>query len=137
MDHVTIHRHRVRYHETDAQGILFNARYWEIFDVAMAEYFRALGWSYSAMVATGFDPCVVNAEATFHQSAVFDDDLETAVRCLRVGRSSFSLGFELRSASGALLTSATIVYANFDVTTRRASPIPDLLREPLVRAAPV
>jgi acyl-CoA thioester hydrolase len=128
---MTVHRHRVRYHETDAQGILFNARYWEIFDVAMAEYFRALGWSYPDMVSAGFDPCVVKAEATFHQAAVFDDELETAVRCVRVGGSSFSLNFELRSTNGTLLTSAAIVYVNFDTTTRGARPIPDVLREPL------
>jgi len=132
---MSLHRHRVRYHETDAQGILFNAHYWEIFDVAMAEYFRALGWTYPAMVAAAFDPCVVKAEATFHHAAAFDDELETTVRCARVGRSSFSLNFELRNSNGILLTSATIVYANLDTTSRRARPIPALLRDPLTSHA--
>ncbi len=37
-------RHRVRYHEADAQGSLFNSRYLELADDATTEFFRVLGW---------------------------------------------------------------------------------------------
>jgi len=50
------HQHRVRYHETDAQKFAFNARYLEWADVAMGEFFRALGGSYRELVELGFDP---------------------------------------------------------------------------------
>lgn len=38
---VVLH-HRVRYHETDAQGFLFNSRFLEIADVALTEFMRSI-----------------------------------------------------------------------------------------------
>ncbi|HSC71381.1 MAG TPA: acyl-CoA thioesterase, partial [Candidatus Methylomirabilis sp.] len=34
---------RVRYSEIDVQGIVYNSRYLEYVDVALTEYFRAMG----------------------------------------------------------------------------------------------
>ncbi|MBI4736341.1 MAG: hypothetical protein HY766_09850 [candidate division NC10 bacterium] len=37
---------RVRYSEIDRQGIVYYSRYLEYVDVALSEYFRALGFPY-------------------------------------------------------------------------------------------
>ena len=37
------HKLRVRFGETDMQGIVFNGNYLTYYDVAWTEYFRALG----------------------------------------------------------------------------------------------
>jgi len=88
-----VHVHRVRYHETDAQGFLFNSRYLEIADVAMAEFFRNLGWSYPELLELGLDPSVVDASLVFRAPALLDQVVEVRVECRRVGRSSFDLGW--------------------------------------------
>lgn len=49
-------QHRVRYHEADAQGFLFNSRFLELADVAMTEYFRSIGWPYRKLLAEKVDP---------------------------------------------------------------------------------
>jgi acyl-CoA thioester hydrolase len=127
----TVHRHHVRYHEMDAQGIVFNGRYWEFFDVAMGEFFRELGWTFATMEQEGLVPSLVHVEADFTNPATLDDELDIAVRCLRVGRTSFQLGFEVHRADGLPLTSASIVYVNFDSATHASRPIPDVLRTQL------
>jgi acyl-CoA thioester hydrolase len=129
-----VYRHQVRYHEMDAQGIVFNGRYWEFFDVAMGEFFRDRGWTFDAMAQAGLVPSLVHVEADFNGPATLDDRLEIAVRCLRVGRSSFQLGFEVHRSDGVLLTTASIVYVNFDSATHASRAIPSVLREQLAQA---
>ena len=70
-----VYRHRVRYHEADAQGFMFNSRYLELADVAMTEFFRDLGWPYLDLVAAGADPSVVSASMTFAKPARFEESL--------------------------------------------------------------
>ena len=118
-----LHTHRVRYHETDAQGYLFNSRYLEIADVAMTEFFRALGWPYDKLTANGIDPSVVSAQLTFRAPARFDDVLEFRVSCTRVGRSSFELRHTV-ARGDAELAEITIVYANVDVAVGRSRALP-------------
>ncbi len=126
--------HRVRYHEADAQGFLFNGRYLEIADVAMTEYFRALGWSYAELVAGGADPSVVNATLTFMAPGRFDDILEIDVACTRIGRSSFTLTMEfLRDRSA--IARAELTYVNVDAASARSRELPDAVARAL-RAGP-
>ena len=44
-----VHRHRVRYHECDPQGIVFNANWLTYFDVTLTEWFREAFGSYDAL----------------------------------------------------------------------------------------
>lgn len=118
-----VHRHRVRYHEADAQGFLFNSRYLEIADVAMTEFFRQLGWPYDKLNADGLDPSVVSVELTFRAPARFDDLLEIRVECARVGRSSFELSQGV-TRRGEAIAEITIVYVNVDAATAVARPLP-------------
>ena len=75
-----VHELRVRYHETDAQHHVYNARYLEYLDVAMTEYLRDLGWPYAELVELGFDPVVGKIEIEFQRPAGFDEILRIEVR---------------------------------------------------------
>jgi acyl-CoA thioester hydrolase len=120
------HQHRVRYHETDAQKFAFNARYLEWADVVMAEFFRALGWSYPELLELGFDPSVVHSELDFAKPARLDDLLDITVSCPRVGRSSFDLSFVIASGN-AEVTRINNTYVNVDIAEAAASAIPEVV----------
>lgn len=124
-----VHTHRVRYHETDAQGFLFNSRYLELADVAMTEFFRALGWPYMELIVQGVDPSVVSASLSFVKPVHFDDVLEVEVSCSRVGRSSFDLELSV-TRDGAQVASIAMVYVNVDATAKESQPLP----APIARA---
>lgn len=117
------HVHRVRYHEVDPQGFLFNSRFLEIADVAMAEFFRQLGWNYAELNAAGADPSVVNATITFFTPARFDDELAIDVRCSRVGTSSFTLEVEYLRA-GKPCAHAAMTYVNIAADAAISVPLP-------------
>jgi acyl-CoA thioester hydrolase len=132
---VFCHELRVRYHETDAQHHLYNARYLEYIDVAMVEYLRHLGWRYEELVETGFDPVLARVELDFHQPATFDENLQIQVWPKRVGNASFALGFAILGAGDRPVADASISYVNYDALARGSRPIPAAVRAELVAGA--
>lgn len=119
-----VYSHRVRYHEVDQQGYLFNGRYLEIADVAMVELFRSLGFHYDALIAGGTDPSLVRTEVTFSAPAHFDDLLQADVTVGKVGTSSFHLEFVLRRGDDTVATIQT-TYVNVDPALGKSRPLPD------------
>jgi acyl-CoA thioester hydrolase len=131
------HRLRVRYHETDAQHVVYNARYLEYVDIAMTEWFRALGWPYGELVADGCDPSLVRATIEFERPALFDDELDIGVGVAHVGTSSFTLDYEVRrAADGERVAALQIVYVNLDPVTGRSRPVPNAVRERMAGQLP-
>jgi acyl-CoA thioester hydrolase len=129
-------QHRVRYHEADAQGFLFNSRFLELADVAMTEFFRRHGYPYSDLLASGTDPSVVSAQIQFKRPARFDDLLDVSVACPRVGNSSFDL-FVSIARDGATVGEILLTYVNVDAATETSRALPASVAEALVRSAQV
>jgi acyl-CoA thioester hydrolase len=125
-----VHRLRVRFHECDPQGIVFNANHFAYFDVVLTELWRAAFGSYGAMVASGTDVQVVDASASFHAPARFDDELDFAMTIERLGSSSITSGFEERR-DGQLLVSGRLVHVCVDTATGLKQAIPADMRERL------
>ena len=119
-----VYRHRVRYHEADAQGFMFNSRYLELADVAMTEFFRDLGWPYLDLVAAGADPSVVSASMTFAKPARFEEVLEVDVVCAHVGRSSFTLAMTVLRGEETIAT-IELVYVNVHAASATSQPLPE------------
>ena len=127
------HRLRVRWVEVDMQKIVFNAHYLMYFDTAMADYWRALALPYEeAMLQLGGDLYVKKASIEYHGSAHFDDRLDVALKCERVGKSSMVF-------SGAIfrddewLIGGELVYVFADPAAQTAKPVPQALRSLLTR----
>ena len=83
-----VHRLRVRYHECDAQGVVFNAHYFAFFDITLTELWRAAFGSYAAMLEQGTDVVVAEASARFRAPARFDDELDIAMAVEHLGTTS-------------------------------------------------
>lgn len=128
------HSLRVRWAEVDRQDVVFNGHYFLYFDVAITEYWRAIGLDYPAgyLASEGADLYAVKASAEFHGSARYDDLLDVGCRVGRIGRSSvqFLLGI-WRGAEH--LTSGELVYVNADLATRRAKPWSETFRDRIRR----
>lgn len=126
-------RHRVRYHETDLQGVMFNSRYLEIIDVAMTEYFRDLGYGPNEVAAVPFDPVLAHVDLTYVSPAFLDDELVIDVQVERIGNASFGLAYRITKDAGIEVARAVITYVNISLETRAAEPIPAVMREVLTR----
>lgn len=119
-----LYQHRVRNHEVDSQGFLFNSRYLEVADVAMTEFFRSIGWPYPKLLAEGTDPSVISAIMSFKAPSYFDDYLDVDVKCRKVGSSSFRLDVAI-SRDETELANIELVYVNVDPTKARSRPLPE------------
>jgi len=127
------HRLRVRWAETDPQGIVFNGHYLTYFDVAITEFWRALGIPYPSTVERfGLDLFVVKATVEYHAPAHYDDELEIGVRVGRIGNSSmqFVLGIFRGEAH---LVSGEVIYVAAHPQTRQPQPVPQPMRALLER----
>lgn len=125
------HRLRVRWVEVDAQQVVFNGHYLTYFDVAVTEYWRAVGLPYpDAMRHVGGDIFVRRNTLEYHAPARLDDWLDIGLRCERVGTSSITLQWAVR-AQGRLMVTGEVVYVFTDLATGRAAPVPASVRAQL------
>ncbi|MBW2572800.1 MAG: acyl-CoA thioesterase [Deltaproteobacteria bacterium] len=120
---------RVRYAETDAQGIVFFAHYLTYFDTAINEYLRDLPHNYIEHVQqTGTDFHVVKVTVEFYAPSHFDDEIEVYVRTGRIGRSSLTFFIEIFPKNGeTTLVKGEVVWVNTDQKTHKSVPLPEAL----------
>jgi len=126
------HRLRVRWAEVDMQKIVFNAHYLMYFDTAITDYWRALALPYEeAMVQLGGDLYVKKATLEYHGSARFDDRIDVALKCARIGNSSMAFSGAIFRGD-ALLISCELVYVFADPASQTSRPVPEALRRVLM-----
>jgi acyl-CoA thioester hydrolase len=126
-----VHTLRVRYHECDAQGIVFNANWLTYFDVTLTEWFREAFGSYGALMEEhGADVVLAETTLRFRGSASFDEDLAVSVAIERLGTTSMVAVFTARRGDEALVEGRT-VYVFVDPATMGKQPIPEDVRERL------
>jgi acyl-CoA thioester hydrolase len=89
---------RVRFAEIDAQGVVFNSRYLEYFDIAATEYWRAVGM-FSLPEPVHFH--VARAVVNYRSPVLLDELIDLHVRCARIGTSSMMFAFELHGAANS------------------------------------
>lgn len=134
-DFTCSHRLRVRWSEVDMQKIVFNDNYLNYIDVAIAEYWRAIGLPYphGYVDRYGNDVYLRKASVDYLGSARYDDLIDVHVRVAKLGRTSMTFLFEIWRAepdpSDKALITAELVYVNADPATMTPAPLPATVRE--------
>jgi acyl-CoA thioester hydrolase len=124
-----VHTLRVRWAEVDKQDVVFNGHYLTYFDVAITEYWRAIGVPYPAVTERwGTDLFVVKAGIEYHGPAHYDDILDIGVRVGHIGNSSLRFALGIFRGDQHLI-GGELIYVNVVPATRKASPVPPGLRE--------
>ncbi len=127
---------RVRYHECDAQKIVFNARWGDYVDIAVAEYSRALFGSMDPD-EIGFDWRLVRQTIEWRAPGQFDDVIEAQVETVRIGTTSFTLTARFRRwPDGSQLVTSETVYVAVVPHTATKHPLTDDQRRRLEAGAP-
>ena len=132
-DFCFFHRLRVRWVEVDMQKIVFNGHYLMYFDTAISDSWRALALPYEeAMHQLDGDLYLKKASVEYHRSARFDDQIDVALRCDRVGISSMTFTGAIFRGN-ELLVESVLVYVFADPVTQTSKPVPDAFRTLLGR----
>jgi len=128
------HDIRVRFADTDLQGIVFNGNYLTYYDVAWTEYFRELGFRYKDLIERGVDTVLARTTLEFKAPARFDDILEVYTRISTIGNTSLVFEFEIYPKGlDTLVGTANSLYVCVDPKTLQKIPVPDFLREAAAR----
>lgn len=122
---------RVRYADCDAQGIVFNARWFELFDVAMTEFWRESIGGYEHLPRSfNIEAVIAETGARFRGAGRFDDLLDVEIAVARVGTSSMRIELDV-SKDGQLLAEGFIEYVFVDRQSMQPVPIPDQVKNML------
>jgi acyl-CoA thioester hydrolase len=119
---------RVRYHECDGQGIVFNAHYLAYVDMCAFEAEKVLFGSHDEFLAHGTDLVVAEANLKFRAPARYDEELVVSQYVNHLGTTSMITDFEIHRGATLLLT-ATIRYVFIDPATLRPTPPPEAVRK--------
>ena len=123
------HKLRVRFAETDLQGIVFNGNYLTYYDVAWTEYFRAVGFEWKDIVATGADTVLARTTLEFKSPAQFDEVLEVYTRVSKIGNTSMTFDFEIYpEGEERLIGAASSLYVCVDPKALKPVRVPNELR---------
>jgi acyl-CoA thioester hydrolase len=127
---------RVRFAETDAQGIAHHAIYLVWFEVARIDYLARFEGGYRTLQEQGIEALTLDARVTFRAPARFDDTLTIHTRCggLRGARFRFDYRVE-RDAE--LIADGSTGHACADARTLRPTRVPQWLVEEIARAEAV
>ena len=135
MEWAVTYERKVRFSDTDAQGVVFNGMYATYFDDTITDYFDAIGVPWSELNASGHDMVLARVEIDFRSSGRFGEVLVTGARVKRIGNTS--LVFELRTwekASGRTVAEAMQVQVIVDHADFKPVPVPSYLSEAVVRS---
>jgi acyl-CoA thioester hydrolase len=74
---------RVRYYETDGQGFVHHANYFQYFELARVEQLLALGHDYAQLEREGILLVVNKISCKYHRPSRFGDTLRLQIRTVR------------------------------------------------------
>jgi acyl-CoA thioester hydrolase len=100
---------RVRFEETDMQGIVFYGNYLTYMDMAHNELLRAIGG-----LPEGVSEHVVHTDLDYRGQATFEDVVHHYTRFTRIGGSSMEAEYAAYLEDGTLLVEGTGVYVAVD-----------------------
>ena len=124
---------RVRFAETDAQGVVHNSNYLVWFEIARIAYLEEFAGGYPALREAGLESFVLEAHVRYRLPAHFDDRLTIDTRVGELRGARFRFDYEVRRGD-ELIADGWTSHACVDATTLRPTRIPNDLAEAIARA---
>ena len=129
-DYQPVFENRVRFAETDKQGIVFYGEYFTFQDETVSEFFRQIEYSYEQMEADNWQVHVVNTELNYRAATEFGDRLVNEIRIVEMGTSSFTFDYRVkRLEDEQLLADGNVTQVAVDLETERPIAVPDEFRD--------
>ena len=114
---------RVRFAETDAQGVAHNANYLVWFEVARVAFLERFAGGYQRLRDEGVESLVLEAHVRFHAPARFDDRLVVHARCHGLRGARFRFDYAIERA-GVVIADGWTAHATVDAATLRPTRTP-------------
>ena len=124
---------RIRFAETDAQGIAHHASFVVWLEVARVAYLERHAGGYQGIRDRGLEALTTGVHVRYHRAAYFDETLTVWTRCTGLRGARFS--YEYRIARGdELVADGYTRHATVDRETYRPTRVPAWLAEAIATA---
>ena len=124
---------RVRFAETDAQGIAHHASFVVWLEVARVAYLQAHAGGYQAIRERGFEALTTEVCVRYQRAAYFDEILRVWTRCGDLRGARFTYEYRIERA-GELVADGYTRHAVVDRGTYRPTRVPDWLVDAIATA---
>jgi len=124
---------RVRFAETDAQGIAHHASFVVWLEVARVAYWAEHAGGYRAIQEQGLEALTTGLQIDYRATAAFDDVLTVYHRCVDVRGARFRYEYRVER-EGELIATAETLHATVDSTTHGPTRVPPWFVEAIARA---
>ncbi len=124
---------RVRFAETDAQGIAHNSNYLVWFEVARVDYLERFAGGYQRLRDVGIEALVLESHVRYLQPATFDDRLLVHARCVDVKGARFRYEYAIERA-GTVVADGWTAHATVEAVSLRPTRVPVWLAADIVSA---
>ena len=123
------HRREIRFQDIDAAGIMFYARFFDLFHDVYAEYLAANGAPLPAVIREGkWAAPLVHAEADYLAPLRFGDGVEVALTGGLLEGSRLQLGYRITRGDGVVSALGQTVHVFVAVATfKKTAPPPEAL----------
>jgi acyl-CoA thioester hydrolase len=124
---------RIRFAETDAQGIAHHASFVVWLEVARVAYLARYAGGYQAIRDSGLEALTTEVVLRYHRAAAFDETLTVFTRCVDLRGARFTYEYRIERA-GELVAEGHTRHAVVDRETYRPTRLPAWLAEALATA---
>jgi acyl-CoA thioester hydrolase len=124
---------RVRFAETDAQGIAHNSNYFVWFEVARVAHLERYAGGYNRLRELGIEAVVLETHIRYLEPARFDDRLLVHARCLDVRGARFRYEYAVER-NGTPIADGWTAHATVDAATMRPTRVPAWLHDAIASA---
>jgi acyl-CoA thioester hydrolase len=124
---------KVRFAETDAQGIAHNSNYLIWFEIARVEYLERYAGGYQRLRELGIEALVLESHVRYLQPARFDDRLVVHARCVDLKGARFRYEYAIER-DGVAIADGWTAHATVDGKTLRPTRVPTWLADAITAA---
>ncbi len=125
-----LYENRVRFEETDLQGIVFYGNYLTYHDETVSAFFRCLGYDDSQWSEGDWSVQVAHVSLDYRSSATFGDVLQHRMRVTGFGESSLRSEYRARRREDdVVVVEGEAVHVAVDGDAGETRRIPDTFRE--------
>jgi acyl-CoA thioester hydrolase len=124
---------RVRFAETDAQGIAHNSSYFVWFEVARVDYLEQVAGGYPRLRETGVEALVLECHVRYLSPARFDDRLTVRSRCVGLRGARFRYEYAIER-DGETIADGWTDHACVDTASFRPTRVPSWLTQAIASA---
>lgn len=127
-----VYENRVRFAETDQQGVVFYGEYVTYQDEAMAAFLRAIGYDYTTLAEREWDVHVAHVDLDYRAPARFEDEIVNAIRVESIGHTSITFAYRARRKDDdTVLVEGSVTHVAVD-ETGTPTRVPDDFRDAVV-----